>query len=320
MRIGLKKWIRYLVSLILAVGLLALLLSRQRWGEVANRISRADVRYLLLAAVIAVLYWTVRSGRWRWIISLENQQVSFFKAVVSMLAGLGVGLVTPLRSGEIIRPLFVPKGARIKLAGWIVIERMFDLSAVLTWCIIGLFYLVFSGVVLISGEAVSPWLLIIAPLLLAGALGVPLLVHYRPAGLWRILSKVLPGKAKELAQTRLQWNQFGIFYSISLVSEMLSILSVFCCLRAFGDISLLQGCALTPVVMLHNLLPATPGGFGVREGVAVLVFGAFGFPSEMILAAYLANAMIVLVIPAAIGIVAAWVSGVVSQITQGEAE
>ena len=130
----------------------------------------------------------------------------------------------------------------------------------------------------------------------------------------------MPGKAKELAQTRLQWNQFGIFYSVSLVSELLSILSVFCCLRAFGQITLLQACALTPVVMLHNLLPATPGGFGVREGVAVLVFGAFRFSEEMVLAAYLANAIIVLVIPAAIGIVAAWVSGVISQITQSEVE
>ena len=110
------------------------------------------------------------------------------------------------------------------------------------------------------------------------------------------------------------------FFKDWMLSEMLSILSVFCCLRAFGDISLLQGCALTPVVMLHNLLPATPGGFGVREGVAVLVFGAFRFSEEMVLAAYLANAMIVLVIPAAIGIVAAWVSGVISQITQDEAE
>lgn len=317
MRIGIRKWIRYVVSLVIAVGLLTLLLSRQRWSEIAKRITSAEVDFLILAGVISVLYWTVRSGRWRWIVSLEGQRIGYSKALVSMLAGLGVGLVTPLRSGEVVRPLFVPRGARVRLAGWIVIERMFDLSAVLTWCIVGLFYLVFSGVILVSGSVVSPWLLLIAPLLLAGALGVPLLVHYRPAGLWKILSRVLPGKAKELAEARLQWNQFGIFYSVSLVSEMLSILSVFCCLRAFGGITILQACALTPVVMLHNLLPATPGGFGVREGVAVLVFSrAFGFPAEMVLAAYLTNAVIVLVIPAVIGVIAAWVGGVASQISR----
>lgn len=71
--------------------------------------------------------------------------------------------------------------------------------------------------------------------------------------------------------------------------------------------------ALVPVVMLHNLLPATPGGFGVREGFAVLVFGLFGFAGEMVLAGYLTDAVIVLVIPGAVGIAGAWTAGVIRE-------
>ena len=66
--------------------------------------------------------------------------------------------------------------------------------------------------------------------------------------------------------------------------------------------------------MLHNLLPATPGGFGIREGLAVIVFGTFGFSEGMVLAAYVTNALIVLVIPGAAGIIAAWVGGVIRRL------
>lgn len=314
MRAGVKRWVWHGASLALAVGLLAYLLGRQQWQHLPGSIKTVDGRFLAVAAALAGAYWLVRAARWRWAVALEGQSIGPRKALVSILAGLGVGLITPFRSGEVVRPMFVPPGARVRLAGWVVIEKMFDLSAVLTLCMLGLIYMIFSGALLASGAEVSPWLLLVCPVLLAAALGVPLLVHYRPAGLWAGLSRILPGKARQLAQTRLEWRQFGVFYGVSLAAELLSILAVFCCLRAYGQIELIVALALTPVVMLHNLLPATPGGFGIREGFAVIVFGALGFAEPMVLAAYLSNALIVLVIPAAAGVVAAWVAGVVRQL------
>ena len=76
---------------------------------------------------------------------------------------------------------------------------------------------------------------------------------------------------------------------------------MWCCLRAFGQIELVTALALTPVVMLHNLLPATPGGFGVREGFAVIVFGAFGFAAGfagVLLLVVIGGAVLLLSIPA----------------------
>jgi len=309
MRENVKRWVRHGVSLALAIGLLAILLGRQQWRHLPGRLGAVHGWMVLVAALLAVAYWTVRAARWRWVAARENQRIGLGKAVVSMLAGLGVGLITPLRGGEVVRPMFLPKGARARLAGWVLVEKMFDLSAVLTLCLLGLVYVVFSGLLLASGRRLSPWLLVICPLLLAAALGVPLLLHYRPARLWAALARALPAKAKRLADARLAWREFGVFYGVSLLAEVLSVLAVFCCLRAYGRIELIHALALTPVVMLHNLLPATPGGFGIREGAAVIVFGAFGFSEGMILAAYLTNALIVLVIPAAGGVVAAWVAG-----------
>ncbi len=309
-----RKWLWYAASLALAVAILAYLLAKQHWDELASRVGRVRPGWLLAAGGLAAVYWTVRVVRWRWMVRLEGQSITWRQAWISMLAGLGVGLITPMRSGEVVRSVFVPRGARLRLSGWVVVERVFDLSAVLTLCVLGVFYLVLGGGAKLIGSGGVPewlpWLLLIVPPLLMAALGVPLLLLYRPRGLWRFIGRLLPGKAKKLAEARLEWNQFGVFYAYSLASAVLSVLAVFLCLRGYGDIDLLAAMMLTPLVMLNNLLPLTPGGFGPREWVAVWVFGAFGWPQEMVLPAYLTNALIVLVGPGAIGIIAAWVAGV----------
>lgn len=317
MHAGIRRWVWYCLSLALAAAILTVLLGRQDWNELARLIKGVRWWALALSAVGAAVYWWIRVARWRWVTSLEKTPISWAKAWTSMLAGLGVGLITPFRGGEVVRPMFVPAGARMRLVGWVVLERMFDLSAVLSLCMLGVVYMVFSGAVWASGTPVPAWMLIACPPLLVVALGVPLLVRYRPAGLWRLLSRILPKKAKELAEVRMNGRQYAAFYVVSLVSELVNILTVFFCLRAFGEIPLLTACALSPLVMLHNVLPATPGGFGIRETVAVAVYGVFGFAEEMIVAAYLTNPLIVLVIPGVVGVGAAWLSGVTPRLGEG---
>jgi uncharacterized protein (TIRG00374 family) len=122
----------------------------------------------------------------------------------------------------------------------------------------------------------------------------------------------LPARAAQLAQIVMTGRQLSVFLASSLLAELLSILAVFFCLSAFGEISLPLVLALTPVVMLNNLLPVTPGGLGVREGLAVLMFAQVwqvADPRERVLAAYLANTALVLLLPAAAGAVLAWLAG-----------
>jgi len=325
MRKRVKTWLKFGLSLAAAVAILGWLLSRQNWADLARTIEHVDWRWIAVLGAATVVYWWIRVTRWRWMTSLERATVSGGVAWMSMLAGLGVGLYTPLRSGEVIRPMFVPRGARVRLAGWVLVERMFDLSAVLTLVLIGIVYAVFAGGIKLFGDKALPaWVLLLAPLLLAGALAGPVLIHFRPAGLWRMLGKVLPGKVKELAEVRLTRRQFGVFFATSLVAESVSVLTVFFCLRAYdstGEIGILTACALSPLVMLHNIIPATPGGFGVRETFATLIFcSLFGFNKATVLAAYLTNPLIVLVVPGAIGIVAAWVTGVARHLALEPAE
>ena len=149
MRAGIKRWVWHGASLALAVGILAVLLGRQPWQHLPGSIEKVDGRLLAAAACLAAAYWAVRTGRWRWAAALEGQSIGWGRAAESMLAGLGVGLITPLRGGEVVRPMFLPRGARMRLAGWLVIEKMFDLSAVLTLCLIGLVYAIFATMLVV---------------------------------------------------------------------------------------------------------------------------------------------------------------------------
>jgi uncharacterized membrane protein YbhN (UPF0104 family) len=313
----LKGRLRYGISLALAVVILALLVWKQDWRTLVENMAEARVWPLLGAAAVAGAYWALRVRRWRWMTSIERTEITARRAWLSMLAGLGIGLVTPMRSGEVVRAAFVPQGARLRLASWIIIERVFDLSAVLTLCAAGVVYMALGG--RIGQRTIPPWMLLAVPPLLAAALGAPLLVRYRPRRVWSLMLRLLPGKIRALARIRLGWRQFGVFYVYSVGSAILSVLAVFMCLRAYGHdhrIGLLPAMMLTPFVMLNNLLPVTPGGFGVREAFAVSVFGAFGYKEEMVFAAYVANAVIVLVAPGAAGVMWAWASGVASQLTE----
>lgn len=306
-----RRWIFYFVSLGVTALLFWLLFRGRDWA-VLGRTPPKELAWLAVAVGIAGVYWIVRILRWRWIVGLENQTISGGLATRSMLAGLAVGLLTPMRGGEVVRSLFLPPGCRLKLAGWVVIERVFDLSAVLGFCLLGLPYLWQRGVLQRLG---LPWevLLAVAAGLLCAALAGPALVMLRPRPLWRLLERLLPAKASQLAKISITGRQFGFFCLSSLLAELLSIFGVYFCLSAFGQISLPLVLALTPVVMLNNLLPLTPGGLGVREGLAVLMFAQVwqvADPRERVLAAYLANTSLVLLLPAAAGAVMAWLSGI----------
>ena len=298
-----------------------MLLWKVRWDHLIDAIAQVDWRWLAGAGAVAAVYWSLRVSRWRWMTRLERTEITRRTAWLSMLAGLGIGLITPMRSGEVVRAAFVPKGARLRLASWVIIERVFDLSAVLSMCVLGVFYIVFGdGVKLLGDETIPAALLWVVPPLLAAALGAPLLVRYRPRWLWSIILRLLPAKARALARIRLGWRAFWIYFVYSIGSAVLSVLGVYMCLRAFGEIGLLPAMMLTPFVMLNNLLPITPGGFGVREAFAVAVFGAFRFPREMVFAAYAFNAMIVLVGPGVVGVVWAWIAGMIAQVRAGAEE
>ncbi len=68
-------------------------------------------------------------------------------------------------------------------------------------------------------------------------------------------------------------------FALALGVHLLSLLANFLFAVAIGSgLSPLQALTLYPLVGAMGALPLTPGGLGVREGAAVLIFGAVGIP------------------------------------------
>ena len=115
----LPNWAKFALSLLVAAGLLGVLFWRMDARTLARTLRAADGWWMLAAAGVAAIYWLVRTARWRWMTRLASAPVSWSVAWQSMLAGLGIGLLTPMRGGEIVRPLFVPPGrGRNSWATW----------------------------------------------------------------------------------------------------------------------------------------------------------------------------------------------------------
>jgi uncharacterized membrane protein YbhN (UPF0104 family) len=295
-------WVKLLGSLVLAAGLLAFLFSRMNAQTLAETLRNARAKYLFFTAAAAAAYWLVRLDRWRWMTFLAGAGVSWRTAAISMFAGLGVGLVTPMRSGEVVRPLFVPQGARAQLAGFVALERCFDLLAVLLLAVPGWIYLVATG-------KLGAWASVAAVGLFLAAAAPLAVLMLRPRRLLAVMARKMPRKLRPALEIQLPPKVLARMILTSLLAEALSVLAVYLSIRSLGDFSLAAAYGFVPVVMLNNLLPLTPGGLGLRELIARYVFAPMGYADTLIVTGYLINSAIVLYLPGLAGIALAWRAG-----------
>lgn len=305
-------WLKLVASLALAGGLLAWLFLKMDGAKLAATVRACNGWWLVAAVGGSSVYWLVRTARWRWTTSLVGAPVSWRIAGQSMLAGLGIGLLTPMRGGEIVRPLFVPPGARPQLAGFVVLEKCFDLAAVLLLAVPGLAWLVAQGIL-------PPWAAWTAGgLLLAAAIPLAILM-LRPRGLFLLIERRLPAKLRSGLQITLPWRTFGIMLAASFLAEGMSIFTVYLCFRSLGSFDLATAFSFVPLVMLNNLIPFTPGGLGLRETIAKYVFLPLGYADTLVVTAYLVNTAIVLLAPGLLGLLLAWRVGVFHRVRTGQA-
>ena len=83
---------------------------------------------------------------------------------------------------------------------------------------------------------------------------------------------------------------------LSLLVHGISIVLFWFILDGLGSPASFGGLATAvPVLLLATTLPISIAGWGVREGIAVLLFGTIGVPSDAALAASLAFGAVLLI-------------------------
>ena len=134
-----KKAVRIGVSLALMVVLLAVFLWNVDFAEVGRSLVDADLQMLVMASLVALFAYWLRSLRWQFIL-LPVGTVRHSSVLLTTAVGYAALSLLPARMGDLIRPLLLARREKIPTSASlasILTERVFDL-----WSVV-LFFLVF---------------------------------------------------------------------------------------------------------------------------------------------------------------------------------
>ena len=131
-----KNTITFLIGLGIGLGFLYLVLRNQNMGKIWENITKANVLWLLASVGVIFTAYLTRIMRWR-IILAPVKKVSFKNLFSATMIGFMAVALLPLRVGEIIRPYLLARREKMSksltFATIIPVERLFDLSAILTF-------------------------------------------------------------------------------------------------------------------------------------------------------------------------------------------
>jgi hypothetical protein len=273
---------------LIAVAVLGFLtLRRIQWQGLAQAIRTADVRWLLLAAVLNIGVIGLGSVRWLALLRPLSRRTRWRDAFEALAVGFAVSMLVPARGGEV---------ARIEL-----LHQRTALPKSQILGTVGLDQLV-NALGLMVGLAALPWLggvpgwmgpgAILAPVLFAVA--VAGLIMIRPTapgsvgavtgsgatGWRRLMSRVREG----MTAARHPWAISGSV-AASLSAWLLELVVLRCSLQALGiELPLSASVVVLMAVNVMLAFPMTPANLGTLEIGATLGLLGFGVPKEQALA------------------------------------
>ncbi len=270
-----NRWARYALTL----ALLALVAAKVNPHRLLASLQSARPNYVGLALLLTAPFLYLKALRWHLLLRAGNIRASFLESTISLIGGMGLGLVTPARIGELIRAAYLRDPRKLKIGGLVMIDKGLDV------------------LVLAALSIPGAWLLLgpLAGVAFALVTILGLFLIYSPGRLlvW------LPGVSFRLpARARLErvWSSLDSLSTRATTAYLvLTVLSFVVVLLQFGLILLswrswsFSVAALTfPLVILTNVLPLTIGGLGIREAAAVVLLGHYGVPpAHAALAAFL---------------------------------
>ena len=123
-----KKSIRYIVSFLLAAGLLWFVFKDIDLASMQSRMAAADWRWIALSAFLTLLAHFFRAWRWTMMLRPLQKQVSVYSSFISLLTGYFANYILP-RMGEVTRcgTLYRMEGVPVNQSlGTVIADRVFD--------------------------------------------------------------------------------------------------------------------------------------------------------------------------------------------------
>lgn len=273
-----------------------------QWQETFDK--RSSLLLLLLVLLLMPINWAFEAIKWKKLVS-GIQNVSFRRAYCAILAGTSVSLVTPNRTGEFIgRILFLDRDARVRGS---YATFFGSLAQLITTLMVGLlcflaFYFLGNRLDVVGSDLVAVSLSVIAVLAF-------ILVYFYTS------PRHLAGKLLRLKFLQRYTQQAAIIgeFGGRLIAEVMAISIARYCIFAFQfyaliilfgvDVQFYPAMLLIGMTyLIMTLVPAAwLGKIGVREAVALFVFGSFVPDTTGILLASLSLWLVNVIAPAILG-------------------
>ncbi|HET9481549.1 MAG TPA: lysylphosphatidylglycerol synthase transmembrane domain-containing protein [Candidatus Polarisedimenticolia bacterium] len=287
----LKRGLRVTVSFLLAAGFLLLFFWKLDFRRILEHMGEARPIWLGAAVVAQLIHLTLRSYRWRILVSPMRRGVGFYNLFSATAIGYLLSFVL-FRVGEVVRPMMLAQREGISRSGTLatcVLERLMDFLSV--GLLLGV-YLVFffsppeAGTGALDMERVRQ-----AGLLLgAGALSIfpalYFLVHYRQrifnwlnrrsSGESSLLSRLLHSFLGGFDAIKEGW-AFALAWTQSIAIWLVIAASIWVSLRAFDLTVGFTDSLLMMALLTIGIAVPTPGGVGSYEYAGQLgLTGMFG--------------------------------------------
>ena len=273
-----RRRLGLLLRLGVSAGLIAWILTRTPFGEVAAAFRSADLRFILLAALLNPLGYLASVSRWRLLIRAQGGEASRSFLTRSFLVGVFFNNLLPSTiGGDAVRALDTARSGvdRARAVAVVFVDRFVGLLALMLFAIVGL---LLSGRLADRVPALYAWVLggALAMIFAAGLLFLPALPSRRAAdflGRGGLLGKA----AGALRAFQGQGRVLAEAFAWSLLLQTLVVLNGYLLARALRvPIALPYFFLLVPLALFVMMLPVSINAIGVREGVWAFFFAAFG--------------------------------------------
>jgi uncharacterized membrane protein YbhN (UPF0104 family) len=266
-RAGPGLWLRLAVSAVL----IAWILSRTPFREVAAAFRSADLRFVLLAFALNPLGYLASVRRWRLLIRAQGGDATLPFLVRSFLVGVFFNNLLPSTiGGDTVRAMDISRAGgartgvgRAKAVAIVFVDRFVGLLALMLFAALS---------VLVSGRLTER-----VPALYAWVLGGAAVLGLI-AGLLFVLPKIVA--------TRFSFHWPGSVlaraFAWSLFLQTLVVLNGYFLSRALHvPIPLPAFFLIVPLALFVMMLPVSINAIGVRENVWAFFFAAFGVPAAL---------------------------------------
>ena len=271
----------------------SVLLYNVRPSEIIAACSKVRFRYLLFAILLVMVKNVVQILRWDYLLGVLSPKPSLKAVIVSLIGGLFLGAVSPSRTGELVRGMWIPGHPLLRTASLTFIEKVSNQLVVL-----------FFGFVTLT--VILPWHLKLFPLAGVILLVTGLIFIHRLNNVWkRILSRFFSDKTVEQVLTALTTLSPVRIVTILILSVGIYLgysAHFYCLLLGFSPIALTTALKTLPLIYLADqLLPFSFGDFGVKEMASVSLLGYYGISGGTALSASFIQNVLSLLLPALIG-------------------